>query len=260
MALNLYTTYSGNIETGDETNYPIGKARNETSPGLKDWFPLEATWINEILGFLGAILEAAGYSPDGNAEVAGASQYLNGIRALDVSLNRLITGYTYIDLGTMALGTTALGRVQIAATPAQTPLISSTAPNTKSEVHTVALRGGTIRYSNQPGVSHNAGSIYNAIDIGDVTVISGSPDYVQIFKVGAIDIPGIEYCQVYQTNLVLVDTPGYIRRTIPIDCTWISKSGTLALSIATAPIITSLTVGDYNYAYLHMWLDSSFIS
>jgi hypothetical protein len=32
------------------------------------------------------------------------------------------------------------------------------------------------------------------------------------------------------------------------------------LSIATAPIIAALTVGDYNYAYLHMWLDSDLIS
>lgn len=81
MAVKPGELYSGQIDT-DATNYPHGKARNESVSGANNGTPLEKQWVNDIWGFFAALLAAGGVTPSGSPDTAVASQYLQAIQAL----------------------------------------------------------------------------------------------------------------------------------------------------------------------------------
>lgn len=82
MAINPSTVYPAQVDTTDPTGYPLGKARNINAVGDGSGFPLEKTWVNDLLGFEQALLAAAAITPNGAPDRVGASQYLNAIQAL----------------------------------------------------------------------------------------------------------------------------------------------------------------------------------
>ena len=81
MAIAPETVYPAQTDTGD-TGFPLGKARNVTVPGAGDGTPLEEQWVNDIWGFLQALLDADDVVPSGVPDEVGASQYLEALRQL----------------------------------------------------------------------------------------------------------------------------------------------------------------------------------
>jgi len=81
MAIEPQTAYPTQIETGDP-GYPLGKAKNVTVQGDGTGTPLERDWVNDIWGFLQAMLDSAGITATGTPDEVGASQYLDALDAL----------------------------------------------------------------------------------------------------------------------------------------------------------------------------------
>lgn len=79
MAIIPSTDYSGQIDTSDSTGYPHGKAQNVTVAGDGTGTPLEQDWVNDLWGFLQALLDRAGITPSGNPDKVGTSDYLDSL-------------------------------------------------------------------------------------------------------------------------------------------------------------------------------------
>lgn len=90
MALRPVDAYGIQVETTDPA-YPLGKARNATTPGDGTGFPLERRWINDLLGFEQALLTAAGIVASGDPDKVGASQYLEALQKLFSPTTLLVT-------------------------------------------------------------------------------------------------------------------------------------------------------------------------
>jgi hypothetical protein len=83
MALDLATTYGTAIDSTDPANYPQGKFKNETTPGVtKDGTPYERAWVNDMLGFHQRLLLEAGVTPSGVADTVQASDYWDALQAI----------------------------------------------------------------------------------------------------------------------------------------------------------------------------------
>jgi hypothetical protein len=80
MALIPSSSYSGQVSTSDPA-YPLGKAQNEAVAGDGTGTPLERDWINDVWGFLQAILDAGAVTASGTPDKVGASQYLAALQA-----------------------------------------------------------------------------------------------------------------------------------------------------------------------------------
>lgn len=80
MAIVPSTEYPAQTITSDP-GYPHGKARNVTVPGDGTGTPLEADWLNDLWGFLQAVLSYGGVSPSGVPDTASASDYLDALKA-----------------------------------------------------------------------------------------------------------------------------------------------------------------------------------
>ena len=88
MAIRPVDVYPGQTLSSD-AGYPDGKARNEVVPGDGVGTPLEETWVNDLWGFLQAILDEAGVTASGAPDEVGASQYLDALQALRFDSNGL---------------------------------------------------------------------------------------------------------------------------------------------------------------------------
>lgn len=81
MAIIPSELYPGQTETGD-ANYPGGKAQNLVVEGDGSGWPLEKTWINDLLGWQQALLAAAGIEASGDEDHVNESQYTQAIQLL----------------------------------------------------------------------------------------------------------------------------------------------------------------------------------
>ncbi len=81
MALIPSVRYSGQVETGD-AGYPQGKARNAGAFQDGTGTPLERDWLNDLWGFLQALLDRARLTPSGIPDRVGASQYVDAMQAV----------------------------------------------------------------------------------------------------------------------------------------------------------------------------------
>lgn len=90
MALNPNTnaTMAGRI-TLPTADYPYGSSKDETSPGAGDGTPYFAGRANDIFGFQQALLRAASIVPNGNADTALASEYVQAI--VEIASGRAFT-------------------------------------------------------------------------------------------------------------------------------------------------------------------------
>ena len=82
MAIVPSTKYSGQIDTSDLTAYPHGKAQNVTVAGDGTGTPLEQDWVNDLWGFLQALLDRAGITPSGDPDEVGASDYMDALESM----------------------------------------------------------------------------------------------------------------------------------------------------------------------------------
>lgn len=81
MAVSIDEQYPGQT-AGTNTNYPLGQARNVTTPGDGTGTPWDQTIVNDDQGFKQAILKEAGITPSGVPDTAPVSQYLQGLKTL----------------------------------------------------------------------------------------------------------------------------------------------------------------------------------
>jgi hypothetical protein len=91
MALVPSSRYPG--QTDSAAAYPQGKARNAGSFQDGTGTPLEKDWVNDLWGFLQALLAYARITPSGSPDQVGASQYLQAVQyAADVAGERTVLG------------------------------------------------------------------------------------------------------------------------------------------------------------------------
>lgn len=81
MALDYTDRYPGQVDTGDP-NFPHGKAQDISVEGDGSGTPFQADIVNDIWGFLQAILVAAALTPSGLVDNANVSQYLSGLELI----------------------------------------------------------------------------------------------------------------------------------------------------------------------------------
>lgn len=83
MALIPKNRYPAQTDDTDP-DYPHGKARNGGAPGDGNGTPFERDLVNDIWGFLQALLEESGVTPSGSPDTASNSQYLQALAAVFV--------------------------------------------------------------------------------------------------------------------------------------------------------------------------------
>ncbi len=111
MALIPSSRYPAQTDT--DVGYPQGKARNAGSFQDGTGTPLESDWINDIWGFLQALLDVAGITPSGDPDTVGASQYLQALQdvvensalAVENSAKANVEGAALCNLQTQTSGT-----------------------------------------------------------------------------------------------------------------------------------------------------------
>lgn len=69
-------------QTDADPGYPQGKARNAVTFQDGTGTPLERDWLNDLWGFLQALLGAGGVTPSGSPDAVGASDYLTALTAI----------------------------------------------------------------------------------------------------------------------------------------------------------------------------------
>ena len=77
MALIPSAQYPAQTDT--DSAYPQGKARNASTFQDGTGTPLEKSWVNDLWGFLQALLARASITPSGNPDQVGASQYIEAV-------------------------------------------------------------------------------------------------------------------------------------------------------------------------------------
>ena len=80
MAIKLSDEYTN--ANGPDASYPGGSFKNASTPTATDGTPFEEAWANDMLGFMQALLAAAGITPSGVPDTAVASQHLAAMRQL----------------------------------------------------------------------------------------------------------------------------------------------------------------------------------
>jgi len=81
MAIDPSASFPGRTDnTSDPVGYPLGKAKDQTTPG--NGTPFVAVLLNDIFGFQQALLDAAGLTASGTPDKVGASQYLAAVQAV----------------------------------------------------------------------------------------------------------------------------------------------------------------------------------
>ena len=81
MAIIPETEFPGKIIAGN-ANYPYGQARDITTPSDGTGTPWRASLVNDIFGFLQALLIEGGVTPSGAPDTATTSQYLDALQLL----------------------------------------------------------------------------------------------------------------------------------------------------------------------------------
>lgn len=97
MSINAQNKYPGRFDPVS-SDYPQGKFKNRSSPSSQDGSYMERDWLNDIYGFLGAILRNANVTPNGNVDTAQSSQMYDSLWLVIQKLlpKRSFSGNDYI--------------------------------------------------------------------------------------------------------------------------------------------------------------------
>lgn len=179
MAINLETQYPGKINPSD-VDYPYGSARNITLPGDGTGTPLEAAWLNDLFGFLQALLTAASVVPDGDPDTINDSQYLVSLRALFAELGQSYltqqNGQTFQQFITSIETNVRYGRILSD--------VSITGPVTLSQ--SALLRGGRLNKDDKPTITSDTGQsgflVTKTFSVGDPNIIAVTVADLKIFE------------------------------------------------------------------------------
>ncbi|BAN16854.1 tail fiber protein [Edwardsiella phage PEi21] len=111
MSLIYPNRYPGRWYPTSE-QYPQGKFKNRSSPTAKDGSFCEMDWANDWAGFFGAVLKAAGVTPNGNVDTAASSQVydaLGKLFPLKSTLGNASTKNVGVGAGDVAAGNVTFG-------------------------------------------------------------------------------------------------------------------------------------------------------
>lgn len=89
MAIIPSSKYPAQTVSGDP-GYPHGAAQNIATAGDGTGTPLEKDWLNDLWGFLQALLDSAGITPSGDPDEVGASDYLDALNTRIGTTSNLI--------------------------------------------------------------------------------------------------------------------------------------------------------------------------
>lgn len=143
MAINPGTRYTGKI-TAPSANYPLGSARDITTPGDGTGTPWEQNLINDVWGFLQKLLDGAGITASDVPDTVLASQYYQAVMALIGRASTLV----FENTTTLAAGTTVLGETVVFV---------------EKQILKVQAEGATVRFfvvttdSSSPNISLGGG-------------------------------------------------------------------------------------------------------
>lgn len=76
--LNKRATY-GDDWGVPSAEHPAGPCLNRSAPGVEDGSYFEKSWVNDLMALPGAIMNAAGYTPNGTEDTATASQVFDAL-------------------------------------------------------------------------------------------------------------------------------------------------------------------------------------
>ena len=76
--LNKRATY-GDDWGVPSAEHPAGPCLNRSAPGVEDGSYFEKAWVNDLMALPGAIMNAAGYTPNGKEDTATASQVFDAL-------------------------------------------------------------------------------------------------------------------------------------------------------------------------------------
>ncbi|AUR84348.1 hypothetical protein NVP1054O_44 [Vibrio phage 1.054.O._10N.261.52.A1] len=76
--LNKRATY-GDDWGVPSAEHPAGECLNRSAPGVEDGSYFEKAWVNDLMALPGAIMNAAGYTPNGTEDTATASQVFDAL-------------------------------------------------------------------------------------------------------------------------------------------------------------------------------------
>lgn len=78
MSIRKDVDYPGRWDAAT-TEYPMGKPKNRTTSTSKDGSYLEKKWIQDYEAFFGALLNEAGFTPNGTVDTAESSQFFDAM-------------------------------------------------------------------------------------------------------------------------------------------------------------------------------------
>lgn len=157
MALDYRDTYpSGTEDNGD---YPQGKAKNVSAPGAGDGFPFDKGFVNDIFGFLQALLAGAAITPSGVPDTAANSDYYDALIAAGTEIAQ--------DPDNVAAAIAATSEKSTLADSDTIPLTDSAAAGVLKFIQWINLKINIGRVAQMPigiVVSNNAGDATNDLD------------------------------------------------------------------------------------------------
>jgi len=165
MAIELSTEYPTQVDT--DAAYPYGKPRNRSTPTTQDGTPFEEKWVQDLHGFLQAILVTAGTTPSGTPDSATVSQLLDSMRVIARTilsgqiLNINSGGYHFV-YGTLEVKGGGVARLQAT---------SEMEVESGSEVNVES--GGEINVESGGNINVNSGGDIEIEDGGEINVQNG---------------------------------------------------------------------------------------
>ena len=125
---------SGTRWNAPSEDYPQGSFKNGSGTGNRDGSYCKAEWINDIYGFLGALLKNGGVTPNGETDTARNSQIYSALLKVVDDKTATIGGDAVAQASGSANAITATFDKPISLTNGKRVLIRATLANTSSSV------------------------------------------------------------------------------------------------------------------------------
>lgn len=176
MAVNLATTYGGQVNTG-VPGYPYGQPRDETNDGSGDGLPYQEAWGRDLHGFLQAALVQGNVVPTNNPDTSLESQILGALMRVMGTASSI----EIISQSAGAINLRAVNRTHANLLPFNVPLYFRTGAGQVNVGATLTLQlpDGSTEVLITPRVLF-ANTLYNVVRVAvGVLTVRGEPDVLQ---------------------------------------------------------------------------------
>lgn len=127
-----------------DEDYPQGSFKNGSGTGARDGSYCKAEWINDIYGFLGALLKNGGVTPNGATDTARNSQFYTALLKVVENKTSTLGGDAVAQASGSANAITATFDVPVSLTNGKRVFVRAIQANTSSSV-TFAPNGLTAK-------------------------------------------------------------------------------------------------------------------